>query len=853
MFNQLSIGLRLWLNLLISVLFFSGLALSSWYGFNQAERSVEELLTIEQQRTQKIAGFHESFIQTVQAVNHYLLTLEKEAGEAFNERVDQQLLDLNALLEGFGAEIEVDGDGFLVLQSVPPRYENLVEPMFGLNEVLMNLKKSTNSYVFLKQNINSTIEFGLDPSAQTMIEAIGQLRAAAEESAEETVLTALNEIEDRVAISQLLAAKMVASNDVSYRDVFDAKALGDSANPLFETLAERYAMDFSVRDTLELLTRARDDYYDAFADLKDYLKTTVDNNSMLSSLSQQGNMTLIDLAGALQTQRVTTLNEVTLENRQSTEQLVWIGLMAIVVMVLLNITLRSSIVSPLKQMQYAVSEIAANSRFTSWKPLSGNNELVEMGRSIEQLLRSVGLATREINQVSEALASGDLQQTMQGDYQGDLADLSQAFNRSVERIQSTLQDIAEVSQALAQGQLHHEVTLDRYQGEYQSVMRSLLAALQVQHAAIDDVRHVTHAMREGDFSQRIGVDMPGDLANLKRYLNESLMNLEQAINGKAEALEHFSQGNFSFVMQGQYKGKLNELKDHMSGMAHSVSDMLHEVRHASEHAVHGIKEINEGNQDLNQRVQMQAAVVQKTSTRMGEMIITVNETQGQAQAVDQATRQVKIDSQAGVEIVQQMVEAMERIHQASQQVGQITEVIDSLSFQTNLLALNAAVEAARAGEAGRGFAVVASEVRNLAQKSAQAAKDIRQVTDANLNSIAEGLACSQSTQSVFEQNTQSIELIAEMIEKMNQALALQTHGIGEVSQALLDIDDATQQNAALVEQISSTSTRIIDEVLSLESKVQGFNLLAVNDTIPTPVLRLNDRSEPMAALAAERA
>jgi methyl-accepting chemotaxis protein len=173
-----------------------------------------------------------------------------------------------------------------------------------------------------------------------------------------------------------------------------------------------------------------------------------------------------------------------------------------------------------------------------------------------------------------------------------------------------------------------------------------------------------------------------------------------------------------------------------------------------------------------------------------------------------------------------MLHAMEQIQEASQSVSSMTEVINGISFQTNLLALNAAVEAARAGEAGRGFAVVAGEVRALAQKTAEASKDIQLVTETNLQRISDGLRLSQATHDVFSQSVEAIERIFSMTDKMNQALNRQSEGILEVSRALEDIDASTQQNASMVEQIASTSDSIISEVLMLETRMEKFQLLA---------------------------
>jgi methyl-accepting chemotaxis protein len=320
--------------------------------------------------------------------------------------------------------------------------------------------------------------------------------------------------------------------------------------------------------------------------------------------------------------------------------------------------------------------------------------------------------------------------------------------------------------------------------------------------------------------------MPGDLHNLKRYLNEALNRLEDSINQKALALQHFSMGDFSYVMPGEYAGKLLDLKQNMGKMAESVSTMLSDVQLATNHAVHGIKEISSGNQDLNKRVQKQAVALAQTTQHMQAMSDSVQDTLTQSRAVSHNTEQMRDKSRSGIEIVNQMLHAMEQIQEASQSVSSMTEVINGISFQTNLLALNAAVEAARAGEAGRGFAVVAGEVRALAQKTAEASKDIQLVTETNLQRISDGLRLSQATHDVFSQSVEAIERIFSMTDKMNQALNRQSEGILEVSRALEDIDASTQQNASMVEQIASTSDSIISEVLMLETRMEKFQLLA---------------------------
>ncbi|WP_373018921.1 methyl-accepting chemotaxis protein, partial [Thiomicrorhabdus sp.] len=336
---------------------------------------------------------------------------------------------------------------------------------------------------------------------------------------------------------------------------------------------------------------------------------------------------------------------------------------------------------------------------------------------------------------------------------------------------------------------------------------------------------VMQAMTHGDFSQRINLELPGEYTYLKQYLNDSLDRLEHSIETKNSILDNYSQGDFSFTTQVEFNGKLNELKNNMDRMAGSISNMLQTVKRASIDAVSGVEEISAGNQDLNLRVQNQATALQSTAQSMEQMAQSVAQSLQQADEVNKVSHGVQKTIQQGSEVVGEMDQAMQAIFDASSEISNITGVIDSIAFQTNLLALNAAVEAARAGEAGRGFAVVAGEVRSLAQKSAEAAKQIRHVSESSMNKIEAGLKLSQLTTQTFEENLKAVAEVSGMVEEMNQSLQKQSHGIQEVSHALNEIDNATQQNAALVEQIASTSSNIIDQVKGLETTVNAFKVL----------------------------
>lgn len=826
LFNRLTIGSRLWLNLALVLGFVLLVTVSGWYASYQSASQAQQLKHQQQTITQEIAEFHKQFIQTLQQSNNYVLTLEPKEGERFNLMIDDQIQALHPLLISLGAQLQHDIAGFLELTAEPTgQNAELINQLFTLDSHLRNFKNATNANVFMKNRINDLLNYGINRSAAAINNAFTELEPLVQDQA--GLLTHINELKERLSESQLIVANMIATQNTELKQEFDQRGLGFSAMPMVAEIQQAFSGDFFNRQIAQNLDSSYGEYFDSFGDIRDTLTTMTQNNESLANLSESSNLTLLSIMSDLQNQTIASLTQLETKSQNLATLLAILGAIAVLILLVINVTVTQSIVKPLNQMRNQVLQVAHSGEFRHWPMMSGNNELSEMSRAQAELLQSISQALNEIKTVSQALAHGDTQQRMSDSYQGDLKQLSQAFNQSLESVNATLNEMSQLSHALETGDLSFSLELEQHSGQFLEVLNAIVNALAVQKNAINDVRRVTHAMRDGQFDQRVEMNMPGELHNLKRYLNESLERLEGAINSKSDSLKAFSQGDFSYESQHQFAGKLEELNGHMGNMANSISHMLQDVKHATDHAVHGIKEISSGNQDLNQRVQKQAIAVQNTSSHMSVMMSSVRDTLNESQQVSHTTDQVQKDSASGLVIVEQMVEAMQGIQTASQQIAEITGLIDSIAFQTNLLALNAAVEAARAGEAGRGFAVVATEVRNLAQRSSEAAQQIRQVTDHTKTRIDQGMELSQQTQTVFEQNTASIERVAKMIIKMNRALEQQSNGIQEVTQALNDIDQSTQQNAALVEQIATTSSNIIEEVLGLEHKVSGFKLRAL--------------------------
>lgn len=818
LFNTMSISKRLQTNLIVAFTALLIMAVSAYSAMQFAIQQSERLIENENALVEPISQFQRDYTQTIQTMNDTIITMNEDKANTFNQRIDQLNQALLELLTLLGAQVAPNSDGLLEINtdSVNPTNLPYVNELFKIDKVLFDIKKSTNSSLFLRKNMLTTFSFGLESNAKKMTSELGLIN---QQHKSESLHGLLAEVEKRIGFSQIQAAKMVTTLDGKLINDIREKGIGDGVEATIKEISILVGAE-----NIEQLETYRVDYLESLADLRDFIKTISQNNQVLSDLSSIGGQALLNVSELLQTERSTQYTQIDEALNESQTQLLALGLLALGLLTLITLVITQSIKKPLAQMRNSLELIAKTGNLQLNKSVQGNNELSAMEDSLLHAFNAIKSAIEEVTKVSTELSHGNLSHRMSENYHGDLDRLSKRFNSSLNTLENTFAQIHQTTHALLEGQLDYVVDHGTMEGQFKTLVVNLDQAMLTQKNALAEVRHVTHAMRMGDFSQRITINMPGELSHLKRYLNEALDLLESAINEKSIMLNHLSEGDFTYHMRGEYTGKLLELRENMGRMTHSIADMLHHVHSASHHAVHGIKEVSAGNQDLSKRVQKQAAALAVVNYEMIAMTTSVNDTLSEAQSVAINTEAIRQRSVTGRNLLKELAHSIEHIKQASTQISDMTNVINSIAFQTNLLALNAAVEAARAGEHGRGFAVVAQEVRALANRTAEASKSIHQVTHQNLVLIEQGLVLSQQTVEAFTQNAESIDRIYQMTQKMNRSLERQTQGIIDVSRSIDEIDAGTQQNAAMVEQIASTSENIINEVLLLEQHVQQFNL-----------------------------
>ncbi|MBL1270094.1 MAG: Tar ligand binding domain-containing protein [Halomonas sp.] len=322
------------------------------------------------------------------------------------------------------------------------------------------------------------------------------------------------------------------------------------------------------------------------------------------------------------------------------------------------------------------------------------------------------------------------------------------------------------------------------------------------------------------------------------------------LRGAIQRLDAIAEADLTNPLPEAGKNEIGRLFGAMGTMQQNLTNIVSRVREGSNEIHHGTREIASGNADLSSRTEQQAASIQQTAASMEEMTATVKQNADNARQASTLAADASTTAERGGQVVEQVVQTMHGISTSSKKVADITSVIDSIAFQTNILALNASVEAARAGEQGRGFAVVAGEVRNLASRSADAAKEIKTLIEASVTQIQQGSTLVEQAGTTMSDVVTAVRRVTDIMDEISAASQEQSDGIEQVSQAVGQMDQVTQQNAALVQQASAAAASLEEQANRLEQAVAVFKLLdmqgASHHVLPSASPATNAMTAPKA-------
>ncbi|QBG87786.1 methyl-accepting chemotaxis protein [Xanthomonas oryzae] len=411
----------------------------------------------------------------------------------------------------------------------------------------------------------------------------------------------------------------------------------------------------------------------------------------------------------------------------------------------------------------------------------------------------------------------------EGAFPGDYGRMVRDSNALVASHIAVTLRLAQIMGRYAIGDLSED--MDRLPGEKAVLSETMDKVKQNLTAMNREIKQLADAAAAGDFSVRGEAErFQYDFRAMVESLNQLMATADGNLNALSKLLQSIAAGDLTTRMHGDFHGVFATMRDDANATVEQLTGIVSRIQTAAVSINAAASEIATGNDDLSRRTEQQAASLEETAASMEELTSTVKQNAEHARQANQlAAGAAGVASQGGT-VVGQVVQTMSGIEASSKKIADIISVIDGIAFQTNILALNAAVEAARAGEQGRGFAVVASEVRTLAQRSANAAKEIKGLIDDSVSRVAEGSALVDQAGKTMQEIVASVQRVTDIMSEISSASQEQSAGIEQVNQTVTQMDEATQQNAALVEEATAAARSMEEQAGQLSNAVALFKI-----------------------------
>lgn len=471
-----------------------------------------------------------------------------------------------------------------------------------------------------------------------------------------------------------------------------------------------------------------------------------------------------------------------------------------------------------------ISARIANGDLSTFIETTGNNHESLLG-SMSHMQNTLTSITKEISEIANSCANGDFSRQINIDGKtGFGRDIGIQLNTLIKTTQNGLLDIQRVSSSLARGDLTQEIT-ESYPGLFGETAYGINTTVTNLAALLNDVRQLVNAAANGDFSQRIPArNRQGYAKTLTELLNQLADTANKGLSDIQRVANALASGDLTQRIDVNYPGMFGKASDGINQTSDNLKALLGGIVHAVDTINQVAQSIAEGSRDLSRRTEEQASRLEETASSLEEFTSIVQQNNAGARDASELAKESSGIAVKGGDVVNASVQTMTQISDSSKKISDIIGVIDGIAFQTNILALNAAVEAARAGEQGRGFAVVASEVRSLAQRSAQAAKEIKTLITDSVDKVERGTAQAEEAGRTMHDIVESIARVTRIMADIGNASSEQEGGVEQVNEAISHLDQMTQENAALVEEASTSASALAQQVSQLHQLVGQFRL-----------------------------